>query len=460
MAATGGGTGSGVLPDGGSADGGARACPWKGDITIDVNLSGVVVLDDGGVALVSPGDTRFYGCDFMERRRVEQVSFELTQGDALGPLGSVGYLHVPSRVVVGFDGTRRLWSAFSLAEARGLIDANGIAYACSSPFMLEAYFPDGGGASVSAACASLHARGGRMVVVGTNSGPGGVGTLTSSTIGVDGGALVVTPLLTTTRRASTAAAAISSAVADVLVPGAVTFPLTPGSQLPPLVLATAGSGDNRTLWLEQLDVDSLQVTSRTCEVPAVIDTTFRVASIREEPTRYLLELVLGSAPSSCRPSSLNGVSPKTWNISVCSMPGGGFGAGQARSHVYALTLPKSGGTGVCGASVAHVLPDLSGINGLRPAGNGDHYAAVNSPSGGMFRKVIRKFDSSFRPAQAGGGGAGTCTATYEGPTGDIQRDAQCQAAWSAICAMQSPAGYCAVYNDPGFGSGPSCPYCP
>lgn len=59
----------------------------------------------------------------------------------------------------------------------------------------------------------------------------------------------------------------------------------------------------------------------------------------------------------------------------------------------------------------------------------------------------------------GPGVGGPSCGAYDGPTADIQRDVQCQAAWSAICAGQSASAYCSIYNASGWGSPGNCPYC-
>ena len=59
---------------------------------------------------------------------------------------------------------------------------------------------------------------------------------------------------------------------------------------------------------------------------------------------------------------------------------------------------------------------------------------------------------------------GPCAQGYQGPTGDIQSDAFCQAAWDLRCNgkdSQADAN-CAIYqqlqeDNPGI---PDCPYCP
>lgn len=66
---------------------------------------------------------------------------------------------------------------------------------------------------------------------------------------------------------------------------------------------------------------------------------------------------------------------------------------------------------------------------------------------------------STPPSSSGSGGGGGCTASYEGPNGEPQRDSQCQAAWSAICNDQSPDAFCEIYNSDSWGSAGSCPYC-
>lgn len=62
------------------------------------------------------------------------------------------------------------------------------------------------------------------------------------------------------------------------------------------------------------------------------------------------------------------------------------------------------------------------------------------------------------------GGGGNCGTGYKGPTGDIQSDAFCQAAWNYRChgqTVQANAN-CIIYkqlqeDNPGL---PNCPYCP
>ncbi len=59
---------------------------------------------------------------------------------------------------------------------------------------------------------------------------------------------------------------------------------------------------------------------------------------------------------------------------------------------------------------------------------------------------------------------GPCEEGYQGPTGDIQSDAFCQAAWDLRCNGQDSQAdaNCAIYkqlqeDNPGM---PDCPYCP
>jgi len=68
---------------------------------------------------------------------------------------------------------------------------------------------------------------------------------------------------------------------------------------------------------------------------------------------------------------------------------------------------------------------------------------------------------------SGGGNSCTsgnpgCTSSYQGPSSNIQRDAQCQAAWSGICAGRTSsqiASFCGIYNSSSWGSPGNCPYC-
>lgn len=63
------------------------------------------------------------------------------------------------------------------------------------------------------------------------------------------------------------------------------------------------------------------------------------------------------------------------------------------------------------------------------------------------------------PDPGEGEGEGEACGSYSGPTADPQRDAQCQAAWSAQCNGQDSSDYCGVYNSSSWGSPGSCPYC-
>lgn len=70
----------------------------------------------------------------------------------------------------------------------------------------------------------------------------------------------------------------------------------------------------------------------------------------------------------------------------------------------------------------------------------------------------------FSTTSGGSGGGGNCTGSYNGPTGDIQSDSFCQAAWNYRCNGQNAQAdaNCTVYkqlqdDNPGM---PDCPYCP
>lgn len=63
----------------------------------------------------------------------------------------------------------------------------------------------------------------------------------------------------------------------------------------------------------------------------------------------------------------------------------------------------------------------------------------------------------------GGSGGGGCSGGYNGPTGDIQSDSFCQAAWNYRCNGQDAQAdaNCQIYqqlqdDNPGL---PDCPYC-
>lgn len=61
----------------------------------------------------------------------------------------------------------------------------------------------------------------------------------------------------------------------------------------------------------------------------------------------------------------------------------------------------------------------------------------------------------------GSGGSGSCTSTYQGPTGDPQVATQCMSVWNYRCQANNPSAAdqnCLVYRsmDPTV----PCPYCP
>lgn len=60
-----------------------------------------------------------------------------------------------------------------------------------------------------------------------------------------------------------------------------------------------------------------------------------------------------------------------------------------------------------------------------------------------------------------GGGSGSCTSTYQGPTGDPQVSTQCMSVWNYRCQQHDDAKAdqnCSVYAS--LEATVSCPYCP
>ncbi|MCR9162787.1 MAG: hypothetical protein ACE37F_02530 [Nannocystaceae bacterium] len=50
--------------------------------------------------------------------------------------------------------------------------------------------------------------------------------------------------------------------------------------------------------------------------------------------------------------------------------------------------------------------------------------------------------------------------TYDGPAEQPQRDAQCKAAWAAMCGGVNPKAYCDIFHHDSWGEPRSCEYCP
>ncbi len=73
------------------------------------------------------------------------------------------------------------------------------------------------------------------------------------------------------------------------------------------------------------------------------------------------------------------------------------------------------------------------------------------------------YSITLATTDGGGGGGGNCDGGYQGPTGDIQSDAFCQAAWNYRCYGQDAEAdaNCQIYkqmqaDNPGM---EDCPYC-
>lgn len=67
----------------------------------------------------------------------------------------------------------------------------------------------------------------------------------------------------------------------------------------------------------------------------------------------------------------------------------------------------------------------------------------------------------FQCSVGGGGGSGSCTSSYQGPTGDPQVSTQCMSVWNYRCQAKNQSAAdqnCLVYDS--LEATVSCPYCP